>query len=114
MSESPLPLDDVSTPNLDGWDARLGGGWDAFVCPYAGASIHVEMLDLEVPPTDVLYAFEIRLDVHQETAIRETVRNSHLAVAVADALAANWRQYCDEWEEGLAPRPDDVGELPER
>jgi hypothetical protein len=72
------------------------------------------MVDLEVPPSDVLYAFEIRLNVHRKTVIRETVRNSHLAVAVADALAANWRDYGDEWEEGLAPRPEDVGEIPER
>jgi hypothetical protein len=46
--------------------------------------------------------------------VKEILRNSHLAVAVAELLASEPERYADEWEEGLAPRPEDVGALSER
>jgi hypothetical protein len=118
MAESPLPLDDVVTPDLDEWDHRLGG-WDTWIAPDETFRVHVEMVDLEVPADDaVLTGFEVRLDDLREgrpypVVLRETVRNAHLAVAIAELVAAEPARYADEWNDGLAPRPEDVGRIQE-
>lgn len=116
MGESPLPIGEVWTPTLDEWDAHLGGGWDYWVAPGETFRVHVEMVDLEVPPDSVLSGFEIRLDDCRdgrpyETVARETLRNSRLALGVAELLAAEAEDYADAWSEGLAPRPEEVGDL---
>lgn len=114
LADSPLPLDEVVTPTLEKWDHRLGG-WDTWIAPDEDFRVHVEMVDLEVPVDDaVLTGFEVRLDDLRgerpyPTVARLTVPNSHLAVAIAELLAADRARYVDEWDEGLAPRPADVG-----
>lgn len=118
MTESPLPIEGIVTPTLDEWDARLGDGWDTWIAPEQRFRVHIELIDLEVPPDEVLTGFEIRLDDCRgdrpyPVVARETVRNAHLALEVAQLLAADAEQYADEWNEGLAPRPEDVGYLSE-
>jgi len=112
-AESPLPLDGVVTPDLDEWNHRLGG-WDTWIAPDEDFRVHVEMVDLEVPTDDaVLTAFEIRLDDLRagrpfDVVLRETLRNAHLAVAVAELVAAEPERYADEWDDG-ARGPDPAG-----
>lgn len=116
LADSPLPLDEVVTPTLGKWDHRLGG-WDTWIAPDEDFRVHVEMVDLEVPADDAaLTGFEIRLDDLRDgrpydVVLRETLRNAHLAVAVAELVAAEPERYADEWDDGLAPRPEDVGRL---
>lgn len=112
---SPLPLDDVPTMTLDEWDAKLGGGWDVWarIDDGSGAKVHVEQIDIEVPPDRTTYGFEVRLEVLPEAGpiedvVRETVHNPYLALRIADDLAANAEMYITQWEEGLAPRPEAV------
>jgi len=111
--DTALPVDDVASQMLDSWTHR-GGGWDTWTAPSEDYRIHVEMVDLEVPPDEVRYAYEIRLDDCRggrpfETVVRETVRNSALALIIADELARSAACFVDEWNEGLAPRPEEVG-----
>jgi hypothetical protein len=114
-AESPLPLDEVVTPTLDEWDHRLGG-WDTWIADDETFRVHVELVDLEVPAEDaVLTGFEVRLDDLRggrpyPTVLRETLRNSYLAVSVAENVATEPEMYADEWEEGLAPRPGEVAD----
>ncbi|WP_338740399.1 hypothetical protein [Haloplanus salilacus] len=112
--ETPLPLDDVVMLDLSHWDANLGGGWDTWVHPDGKFRVYAEVIDLEVPPDEVRYALEIRLDDCRgdrpfETVVRETVHNPYLALRMADELAGNVEKYIDDWEEGLCPRPEEVG-----
>jgi hypothetical protein len=114
LDESPLPLDEVVTPTLDEWDHRVGG-WDTWLGPDEDFRVHVEMVDLEVPAEDaVLTGFEVRLDDLRgdrpyPTVLRETLRNSILAVSVAENVATQPELYANGWNEGLAPRPREVG-----
>jgi len=117
--EALLPLKNVVTPTLDEWEHREGG-WSTWVAPDESFRVHVEMITLEVPAEEAaLTAFEVRLDDCRNgrpypVVVKEILRNSHLAVAVAELLASEPERYADEWEEGLAPRPEDVGALSER
>lgn len=116
LADSPLPTDDVPTPILGTWEHRLGG-WDTWIAPEEQFRIHVEMVDLEVTDEDaVLTGFEIRLDDLRgerpyPTVLRETVRNSRLALIIADELATSSVMFSDDWDEGLAPRPEEVGRV---
>lgn len=113
---SPLPLSEVVTPTLDEWDARLGDGWDTWIAPDQDFRLHIELIDLEVRSGSVFTACEIRLDDCRDgrpypVVLRETVRNPHLAVAIAELVASEPARYADEWACGLAPRPEDVGRM---
>jgi thioesterase domain-containing protein len=113
--DTALPVDDVAAQMLDSWTHR-GGGWDTWTAPSKDYRVHVEMVDLEVPPDEVRTAFEIRLDDCRdgrpfETVVRETVRNSRLALIVADELARSAACFADEWNEGLCPRPEEVAHV---
>jgi hypothetical protein len=118
-TDTALPLDEVPTPTLDSWEARLGN-WATWarIEDGTGYKVHAEYVDLEVPPDVVTYGFELRLDYlpergTSETVVRETVHNPFLALRMADELAGNAEKYVDDWEEGLCPRPEEVGRLDE-
>jgi hypothetical protein len=112
--DTALPVDDVAAQMLDSWTHR-GGGWDTWTAPSKDYRVHVEMVDLEVPAEDaVLTGFEVRLDDLRgdrpyPTVLRETLRNSILAVSVAENVATQPELYANGWNEGLAPRPREVG-----
>jgi hypothetical protein len=63
LGYSPLPLDEVETPALSIWSARLGEGWNMWMHPEDLIKIHAEMIDLEVPPDTVTYSWELRLEI---------------------------------------------------
>jgi len=109
-----LPTDEIVTPMLDEWEHN-DGGWSTWIAPDQRFRVHVEMIALEVPADEAaLTAFEVRLDDCRNgrpypIVAKEILRNSHLAVAVAELLASEPDRYADEWNEGTIPKPEEVG-----